>query len=290
MGILKFDIRYATGHREVTVVEGERAVIGSASHCDVRLPMDQAAYEHLIVEVSGGTVKAEARATQPPATINGMPLTSSVVAPDAALGCGNVRIFVAYATDAADGDAVVSKEKKESSPIVRVAALVAIPIAGYMLLLDPDEGFNPPPAEDPVLFSAAAATCPHATTDQAIVAGEEKFDQAVGKRERTPFSPAEGLAAVVLYETAAACLTLGHRTDQAQDAVEAAQQLRQVITRDMRTRRLRLTRMLQVEDYQLAERDVKALEALTKGKTGPFVNWLASVRNELNAKKSVSVK
>ena len=58
----------------------------------------------------------------------------------------------------------------------------------------------------------------------------------------------------------------------------------------MRTRRLRLTRMLQVEDYQLAERDVKALEALTKGKTGPFVNWLASVRNELNAKKSVSAK
>jgi hypothetical protein len=287
MGLLRFDIRYPNGERDIAVVEGERAVVGSASHCDVRLPVDQAAYEHLIIEVSGGSVRAEARATNPPATINGMPLTSSAVGPDAALGAGNVRIFVSYGADGAETDAALAKEKKkETSPIVRVAALVAIPIAGYMLLLDPNDGLAGPPADDPVLFSSVAATCPQTTREQAIMAGEEKMDQATGKRERTPFSPSEGLEAVGLYETAAACLKLGGRVDQAEDATQAATQLREVITRDMRTRRLRLVRMLAVEDYQLADRDVKALEGLTHGKQGAFVNWLSRVRSELNAKKS----
>ena len=286
MGVLKFDIRYPNGQHEVAVVEGERALVGSAAHCDVRLPVDQAAYEHLVIEASGGSVRAEARATTPPATINGMPLLSSAVAPDAALGAGNVRIFVSYAADTDQNDALVSKENKESSPIVRIAALIAIPIAGYMLLLDPDEGVGRPPTEDPVLFSSAEASCPQSVPAQAIVAGEERLDQAIGKRERTPFVPSEGLAAVALYETAAACLRLGQRIDRAEEATQSAAQLREVITRDMRTRRLRLTRMLAVEDYDLAERDVKALEGLTKGKKGPFISWLASVRNELNAKKS----
>ena len=47
-----------------------------------------------------------------------------------------------------------------------------------------------------------------------------------------------------------------------------------------------LVRMLAVGDYQLADRDVKALESLTRGKQGAFVNWLSRVRSELNGKKS----
>jgi hypothetical protein len=42
--------------------------------------------------------------------------------------------------------------------------------------------------------------------------------------------------------------------------------------------------MLAVEDYELAAHDVQALQALTQGKSGPFVNWLASVKRQLAAK------
>ena len=59
MGIIQFDIRHANGQRESAVVEAERAVIGSAAHCDVRLPMDQAAFEHIVVEVVAGKLRAE---------------------------------------------------------------------------------------------------------------------------------------------------------------------------------------------------------------------------------------
>ena len=286
MGLLKFDIRYPNGHRDLTVVEGERALIGSASHCEVRLPMDQAAYEHLVIEVSAGTVRAEARASQPPATINGMPLTTSAVTPDAMLGAGNVRIFVHYEDDARAGEAHVNKDKSDSSPLVRIAALVMLPLAGYMLLSDPEEDFGDVPAQDPPLFSTQAAVCNQADPRQALVAAKDKQDQAFGKRERMPFAAKDGITAVDLFDTAAACFQLGGDVPEAEQAKEAAQQLRETLIRDFRTRRLRLTRMLAVEDYELAAHDVQALQALTQGKSGPFVNWLAGVKRQLAAKSS----
>ena len=286
MGLLKFDIRYPNGHRDLTVVEGERALIGSASHCEVRLPMDQAAYEHLVIEVSAGIVRAEARAAHPPATINGMPLTTGAVTPDAALGAGNVRIFVLYEDDTRGDGAQLTKDKNESSPLVRVLALVMIPLAGYMLLAEPGDDFDAAPKQEPQLFSAQASTCNQTDPTQALVSAREKLDQALGKRERTPFAPRDGIAAVSLFETAAACFQLGGDTPEAEESTQQAQQLREALTRDFRTRRLRLTRMLAVEDYELAARDVQALQALTSGKSGPFVNWLASVKRLLVTKSS----
>jgi hypothetical protein len=285
MGLLKFDIRYPNGHRELTVVEGERALVGSASHCEVRLPMDQAAYEHLVIEVSAGTVRAEARASQPPATINGMPLTTSAVTPDAMLGAGNVRIFVQYEDDSRTGEAHIN-DKGDSSPLVRIVALVMIPLAGYMLLAEPDEDFGDVPAQEPQLFSSQAAVCNQADPTQALVSARDKQDQAFGKRERMPFAARDGIAAVSLFDTAAACYQLGGDVPQAEQAKESAQQLRETLIRDFRTRRLRLTRMLAVEDYELAAHDVQALQALTQGKAGPFVNWLADVKRQLVAKSS----
>jgi hypothetical protein len=286
MGLLKFDIRYPNGHRDLTVVEGERALIGSASHCEVRLPMDQAAYEHLVIEVSAGTVRAEARASEPPATINGMPLTTSAVTKDAMLGAGNVRIFVHYEDDSRTGEAHVNKEKGESSPLVRLVALVLIPLAGYMMLAAPEEDFGDVPAQEPQLFPSQAAACTQTDPTQALVAARDKQDQAIAKRERMPFAARDGIDAVNLFDTAAACFQLGGDVPEAEQAKEAAKQLRETLIRDFRTRRLRLTRMLAVEDYELAAHDVQKLQALTQGKSGPFVNWLAGVKRQLVAKSS----
>jgi hypothetical protein len=161
-----------------------------------------------------------------------------------------------------------------------------IPLAGYMLLADADEDFGDVPAQEPQLFATQTAVCNQADPTQALVAARDKQDQAFGKRERMPFAAKDGIAAVNLFDTAAACFQLGGDLPEAEQAKEAAQQLRETLIRDFRTRRLRLTRMLAVEDYELAAHDVQALQALTQGKSGPFVNWLASVKRQLAAKVS----
>src|SRR5262245_61389656 len=168
MGVIKVDIRHPNGQRESAVVEGERALIGSASFCDVRLPMDQAAYEHVLIEVHGGTLRAEAKVDNPAATINGMPFAASALAPDAVLGIGNVRLYVSFVTDTLDGPQLDAKKKKDdSSPAIRAIGLVGFAVAAYWLLVDPDTPIDPPPATTMSLFSDTAATCPQTTPEAA---------------------------------------------------------------------------------------------------------------------------
>src|SRR5258706_6562530 len=150
MSVLRFDIRYPNGHREMAVVEGERALLGSASYCDIRFPVDQAAYEHVTIEVLGNILRAEAKAHSPPATMNGMPLTSSPVGPDAVLGIGAVQIFVTLVSHHLDGPEIghegQKKSKKgESSPLIRLIGLIVLPIGAYMVLLDDGPGIPDPP-------------------------------------------------------------------------------------------------------------------------------------------------
>src|ERR1043165_27681 len=135
MGVINIEIRYPNGERESAVVEGERALIGSASFCDVRLPMDQAAYEHVLIEVHGQTLRAEAKADKPEATINGMPFISSALAADAVLGVGDIRLYVSFVSDVFDGPNI-QKKKDESNPAIRAIGLVALGVAAYVLLMD----------------------------------------------------------------------------------------------------------------------------------------------------------
>src|SRR3954469_21422447 len=128
MGIIKFDIRHANGRRESAVVEGQRALLGSGSHCDVRFAMDQAAYEHVLIEAVGSTLRAEARAEQPAATINGVQLVLGALSPDAVLGIGDVRVFVSFVPDALDGPQISAKQRT-SSPL---ALLALVPIFGAL--------------------------------------------------------------------------------------------------------------------------------------------------------------
>ena len=106
MTVLRFDIRHPDGRTEALVVEGERILIGHGAHCEIRLPLDRAALEHIVIEAPGGVVRAEARAYEPPATINGVPFTEAQLAPDSVLSVGGVEMRVAPGAAAA-GEQVV---------------------------------------------------------------------------------------------------------------------------------------------------------------------------------------
>ena len=54
MKALRFLVRYPDGRGEELTIEADRVLIGSGAHCEIRLPVDQAAMEHVLVRASSG--------------------------------------------------------------------------------------------------------------------------------------------------------------------------------------------------------------------------------------------
>src|SRR5688500_631003 len=160
MSIIHFEVHHPSGQHETIRVEGERALIGSAAFCDVRLAVDQAAYEHILVEVVGATLRAETKADEPPATLNGMPLSAATLPPDAVLGVGNVRLAVSFVPDLASGPDPVTAKSKESNPVVAGLLLLGFAAAGYLILNAEEPEIAPPPGGDLALFAKAPSGCP----------------------------------------------------------------------------------------------------------------------------------
>jgi hypothetical protein len=283
MGIIQFDIRQANGQRESAVVEGQRALIGSGSHCDVRLPMDQAAYEHVLVEAVGTTLRVESRAELPPATLNGVKLVASALSPDAALGIGETRLFVSFVPDALDGPQISAKQKAQN-PLLTLALIPIFGALAYLLFWNDESKIAAAPAEVQALFAETPSACPQQDPTQALAFAEEQSELAEGKRERLPFAVEDGVLAVGLYRIAGACFRVGRDDARAHDAELAAESLKRDLTDDFRARRLRLSHLLTVEDYQLAMKDVNVLHALTSERKGRYFEWLTTVAEQLKAK------
>lgn len=285
MSILRFEIRYAHGQKEAATVESDRVLIGSGAHCDVRLPLDQAANEHMAIEVVGTTVRAEAKAFNPPVTVNGAPFAKGVVVPNVPIAIGTTLIYVALGAGYEGSPTLQRKTGDETSPFMKVLGVLVLVAGAYMMFSGGDAPVAPPPAKAPDLFPASSEpTCPMASTDQAFAFASEKFDVAEGKRERSPFAPKEGLDAVALYDLAAACFRRADAVSRAEEATTAAQQLRASITQDFRARRLRLEHLIAVGDYELARRDVAVLRSYSEGKTGPWISWLSTTAQMVKQK------
>jgi hypothetical protein len=288
MSTIRFEIRYADGRTDVATVEGERALIGHAAHCDVRLPMDQAASEHVAVQVVGGTVRIESKAFEPAATVNGMPFATIPISPDLPLTVGTTRIFISLAETTVRRAGPTQKGKSEAatSPLVQALGIVIIAVGGYSLLpKDPPKVVIP--ADVPDLFAGPAPDCEMAP-DQALSNATARLDIAQADRERSPFVAKDGVQAVQLFETAAECFRRGGAAAQAADADSSARELRDSITLDFRARRVRLEHLLAVGDYELAARDVRVLRMLTENQHGPWVDWLAGI--DQLVKQKVSTK
>ena len=285
MGTIKIDIRYPDGQRDSAVVEGDRALVGSGAHCDVRLPVDQAAYEHVLLEVVGITLRAEAKVDNPPASINNMPLTACTLDADSVLGLGRVRLFVSYVPDVLDGQSGNAKKKQEGgNPIVQLGLIAFFVLAAYLLLNRGESSIAPPPEDSPKLFSDDSPKCPRTNGTQAAAFAEEQVALANARRERMPFRVTDGVQAVKDYQLAAACFQLAQLSANAKEAADAAETLKSDINNDFRARRLRLSHMLKVEDYELAQKDVAVLRALTDGEQSRYSEWLAHTDKQLASK------
>lgn len=276
MTILRFQIQHSTGRVEQINVEAERALIGSGAHCEIRLPIDQAALEHVLIQVGGGNVFAQALTFQPPPTINAVPFTQAPLPADAVLGIGQTQILVNVSDEVGAG-AVITKQKQKASPVTLLAAAALGGIIIYLVNAQPAVDEIGPQPKEPALFGAAIESCDIANPTAALARAREKHILAEAKRERRPFHVQDGVAAVPAYEEASACYRKGGDVKSANETIDLANTLRREMEDDYRTHRMRLEHSITVADDKTAWREVKTLLAFTEGKSGPYVDWLSQL-------------
>lgn len=276
MSLMRFRIEHPNGAVENLVVEGDRALIGSAAHCELRLPLQAAQPEHVELRQQLGSIWAKSLSFQPPPLLNDASFGEAPVATGSSLRVGPIRIWVSLDEQGADGVRVKSSQRK-TSPVVLVGG--PLMMIGLLSVVLRDIGGTSisrgPPEAPPALWGDPVTACPRPDPRQATALASEKLILARSKRERRPFSARDGVAAVPLFEEAEACFRTAGDAEMATNAKEAAQRLRTEINLDYRTHQVRLDHALSIEDWATAFREMEALLALTEGKSGAYVSWLS---------------
>jgi len=282
---LRFVVRHPGGQSELLTVDSDHVLIGSGAHCEVRVPAEQSAVEHVeVVMAAGGMVSAQARTLDRLPTINGVGFEQSSIHEGDVLGVGAIQIQITV-VEIEDNPNVIKKKQQKTSPMTYVLALIAIPLAAYVLLMDDDERPGAKiPKEFPELWGPQVTVCPQAAPDQAAAFALEKRVLADGRRERRPFHVQDGVAAVPLYEIAAACFKTAGETAAENESATAAEDLRRKVGEDYRAHRMRLEHALAVNDLITAQKEVRVLRAFTEGRSGPYVVWLGNLERQLQLK------
>jgi hypothetical protein len=281
---LVFRLRSADGRVETLTIEADRAMIGSGAHCEIRLPPEHAATEHLFVQATSAGVYAAARAFDPPPLAGGVPFMQGPVLPDVPIVLGRVEVFVAW-QETVGASAGGGAPQQKTSPLTIVLAIVMVPLAAFVLFWEEDEGkVAEAPKDVPALFGGEAPACPQRDAEQAQALAAEKWAVADARRERSPFDVRDGVAAVPLYEVAAACFKVGRDARSADEAQRASATLKSKLTEDYRTHLVWLDRSLGTKDFKTAQREVSILLAYTEGKKGAWVTWLGNLDRQLRVK------
>jgi len=281
---IKFDIRHRSGEHESVRVEAERALVGSAAYCDLRLPVGAAAAEHVLIVARDTRLEVQSKAAEPLVLVDGTPLAVGATATGSVLVIGRTRLALSLGEAREPAGAAQRRSRAENA--LSLAALLGLFAGAGWLLLSPSRSPIAAAPDAPLeLFSGPPASCPQQGAREAVAFAEEQLALAAAKRERLPFAVQEGIAAFDLFETAAACFRAGGDERRAAGARDEAQHIRTSLTDELRGRRLRLAHMLKVRDYELARLDVAVLTALTRGRKGQYVEWLHAVAAQLPERK-----
>lgn len=282
MSALRFDTTFPDGAQESLQTDAERVLIGRGAHCEIRLPDADCALEHVAVETHGGSIRVAVCAPTPPTLLDGAPISDVTVDRDAVLCIGAVTIRVSRIDSVAQ--ATPAKASSSSAGLRIVGALLALTLVA-MLMSRAARQRDVVPRSVPTLWSSAPPACPVTAPAQARALASEKRIVADGKRERHPFYASDGVEAVTLYETAAACFRAAGDAASADELGAAAEQLRADVNDDFRVRRLRLERALSTKNDDVAAHEVVMLRALMLDKQGPYSDWINALARKLEVDK-----
>ena len=275
MAGLQFRIQYPDGRLEQLAVDSDSVLIGSGSHCEIRLPPEQAAVEHVLITFLGGTVYAQARYMNPPPTINGAPFTQAPILQESVLAVGQVQMAISV-IEVADNQRVVQKKPQKTSPLTLVIACLLVPISIIMLMAGEGKYAIGQVPEAPQLWPDPPNSCPQQARDLAFALAVEKKVHGEGKRERCPFYVQDCVQAVPEFELSAACFKAANEEELHKELVQTASTMRERVNETYRGHQMRLEHTITVGDLETAQQQIKVLLKMLEGQQGPYVGWLSN--------------
>jgi hypothetical protein len=266
---LQFRLRYPDGRMEQLVVDADRALVGSAAHCEVRLPPESASPEAVEVFSADRMVQFAARPGQAAILLDNVPTQSGTWGPAQILTIGGVALTV--------GAVDLGQKRRGGSPFWLLAPVPILGVIAAIVYGAVQGPGDPPVPEAPPLFDPPLTTCPQPAGDQLAAFAAEKLRLALSKRERGPFSSSDSVAAVPLFEVAAACFKLAGDPEDEREAAASAQALRKKMEDEYSVRRVRLEHFFRIGDPHGCKREIATLLPMIAFRAGPYVQWLGYV-------------
>jgi len=262
----------------VVEVQAERVLLGSGAHCDIRLPLEAAAWEHVVVTQEGDSVVARVVPSDGTAFFNGEARRETDLVAGATIRVEGVMVTLR--------DINLNEVKKEKTNPLRVVALLVggfVAFAAILILKNASAAGTPPPPSAPDPVSRAASVCPE--KQGALPLAHQKLTLARSKRERFRFYPKDGVEAVTHYGTARACFEAANDRADAALARDEATILQHAIREDFHASRVRLERALVRKDAYTALAQVKFQRELLAGTTDgdAYLTWLALLQSKLES-------
>ena len=279
------EIVYPDGTAQRHRIEDREVTAGKSPTAGIPLVnANELAPEHLKITVrADGCWIAIAEGVDPPLTLEGRPSRGALIPWGNSFSLGSLRMVL---TDKPFKD--IAKPSAVSSPVA-LAALVMIPLAGWLILTAPTDDIPtltdaPPPSLLPEQVDCSVEG------DERLLRAVEAAEAASHRAERYPFDAQEGIAAFSLYEEAVSCYQAVQR---AADATRMRRNARRVglrIEEDYQTHRLRLERALERRRYDEALREARALNALLRHKyDDPYSEWMSRMERRLRLQREQSL-
>jgi hypothetical protein len=269
------------GTLERTRIEGEQITVGRSPTAGVPLPdARDLEPEHLLIAPRGeGCWVAIAQGAKIGAKVRGQPFQHGMVEWGSEIEIGGLRFKV---TDKPPQEA--GKPKQTTSPVVIIAGVLGAVVVIWSLQGDDAVGLETEAPEPYALFADLTA-CPAPPGTPPMTRATQAAEEALAKSERYPFDPADGLDSVVLYDTAFVCFQAQGASVPAQEMQRERDYMRHRIQEDYDTHRLRMTRALELERYDDALLEDRALLALVRERgeaaQSPYVAWLVRMERQL---------
>ena len=266
---LKFLVRRPSGVVETMIVDADRALVGTAAHCEVRLGLGEGAPEHVaVIGTPNGVQLTTCKGASPP-LLGGAACVSGPWHAGVVLSVGHTQLMV-EAVDLATGH-------RTRSPWWALAPIpFAAALAVFFATRTAPAGSPPIPAA-PTLLDAPITECPAPVSPTLPGLAAERARVGFSKRERSPFSPTDAVEAVRLLETASACYRAASLPEPERDAANAAKTLRGRLDEEYPVRRIRVEHAAKVGDAVSAKRELEVLLPLMSHRPGAYYEWLQSL-------------
>ena len=277
MSSLQFEIQHRYRPAERLTVDHQRALVGSAAHCEIRLPPEDCSPEWAIFELRDGQLFIQPLGSQPQPMLEGRQLMEGPVPSGAGVQVGSCLLTVSV-FDPTGG--VLKKEKTNPRVFVLVGLLLAA--AGYAATLNDDVDHEYAlPDTPPSLWASDGHTCAQSEPGLAAARGYELLSSAESKRERSPFVPRAGVDAVSTYREAVACFRAAGKLTEASESEHDAARLETAMLRDYHLARLRLERALVSGDGDTALRQISTLKSMLGQRPGEYTASLNNLERRL---------